>query len=312
MIISASRRTDIPAFYSAWLLKRLQAGYVYVRNPVNFRQISKIALAPDLVDCIVFWTKNAAPMLNKLDMIKAMGYSYYFLWTVNPYGQEVERNLPDKARVINSFKALSDKIGSHRVVWRYDPVIVSRRFPLEYHVQEFAKLCQVLAGYTDKCIFSFVDIYAKLKQQVNQLLEAESDSRMMQSVAAAFAAVARQHKITLETCAEQIDLSQWGIGHAACIDKHMIERLLGVGLAAKSSKSQREACRCLESVDIGAYDCCPHGCGYCYANISFKNALANQQKHETDSPLLIGRPCAVDKISERKLTLWRSAQQTLF
>ena len=133
MIICASRRTDIPAFYSDWFVNRLKAGYVYVKNPMNPTQISKIPLNTTVVDCITFWTKNAAPMMDNLDIIDVMGYSYYFQWTMTPYGKDIEPNLPDKGRIIDNFKALSDKIGSYRTVWRYDPVIINRQLTIEYH-----------------------------------------------------------------------------------------------------------------------------------------------------------------------------------
>lgn len=141
MIISASRRTDIPAFYSAWLIKRLQEGYVYVKNPLNSRQIRKVLLNTDVVDCFVFWTKNAEPMMDNLQIIDKWGYPYYFLWTITPYGKNVEPNLPDKEKIVDSFRVLSDKLGKHRTIWRYDPIFVSQQFPLEYHLENFANLC---------------------------------------------------------------------------------------------------------------------------------------------------------------------------
>jgi hypothetical protein len=312
MIISASRRTDIPAFYSEWFVNRLKAGYVYVRNPMNPKQISKIPLNTEDIDCIVFWTKNAAPMFDKLDRIDALGYQYYFQWTMTLYGKDIEYNLPEKAKVIDSFKVLSNKIGSHRTIWRYDPIIVSQQFTIEYHVHTFAKMCHLLKGYTNKCIFSYVDLYAKTCKNAKGIIDSEVDILSMLKIAEEFAEIARLNNISLETCSEQIELSQFGIRHAACINKHTIETIIGYAIDRKKAKGQREYCQCIDSVDIGAYDCCPHGCVYCYATASEKAVLENRKRHDVNSPLLIGRPCATDKITERIVKNLKNSQMVLF
>lgn len=298
MIISASRRTDIPAFYSDWFINRVKAGFVYVKNPMNPRQISKIPLQPGVVDCIVFWTKNAAPLLDKLDILDAMGYHYYFLWTINPYGKDVERNLPDKAKIIDSFKELSNRIGSRRVIWRYDPVIVNRKFTVEYHVVRFRALCHLLQGYTDKCIFSYVDLYAKSRKHASNILEQEVDTQSMMEIAEYFSKIANSHHILLETCSEAIELSQFGIGHSACINKETIEEVIGSEISVRKA-DQRPFCQCIESIDIGAYDCCFHGCIYCYANSSEETLRRNKKIHKAKSPLLIGDISSNDNIVEK-------------
>jgi Domain of unknown function (DUF1848). len=160
MIISASRRTDIPAFYSEWFLNRIKAGFLIVRNPMNPKQLSRIVLTPDVVDCIVFWTKNPTPMLPKLDELK--DYNYYFQFTLTGYGQDIERNLPSKKDVlIPAFLELSEKIGAHRVIWRYDPILINSKYSEEYHVSAFKQIAEALNGHTEKCVFSFVDRYRK-------------------------------------------------------------------------------------------------------------------------------------------------------
>lgn len=158
MIISASRRTDIPTYYSDWLLNRIKAGYVYVRNPMNVHQISKISLSPDVVDGIVFWTKNPIPMLDKLNALK--DYMYYFQFTLNSYGVDVERNIPSKNNVIvPTFQRLSDLIGPDRVIWRYDPIFLSETYTTDYHIHYFEELAKRLSSYTKKCTISFLDFY---------------------------------------------------------------------------------------------------------------------------------------------------------
>ncbi|XFO67096.1 hypothetical protein SPSIL_032750 [Sporomusa silvacetica DSM 10669] len=279
---------------------------------MNPKQISKIPLNTEAVDCIVFWTKNAAPMMDKLDTIDALGYPYYFQWTMTPYGKSVEYNLPDKAKVIDSFKALSDKIGSQRTIWRYDPIIISRQFPIAYHVHAFAKMCHLLKGYTNKCIFSYIDLYAKIRKRTKSIVDSETDTQTMFKIAEEFAEIAKLNNISLETCSEQTELSQFGIRHSACINKHTIETIIGYAIDVKKVKGQREYCQCIDSIDIGAYDCCSHGCVYCYATASEKAVLENRKRHDVNSPLLIGRPCVTDKITERITKTLKNSQTVLF
>ena len=158
MIISASRRTDIPTYYSEWFLNRIKDGFVYVRNPMNVHQISKISLSPDVVDGIVFWTKNPVPMLDKLYNLQ--DYAYYFQFTVNSYGKDIEANIPSKNDIIvPAFRELSRIIGAEKVIWRYDPIMLTSKYTIDYHVNYFNELAKRLSGYTHKCVISFVDFY---------------------------------------------------------------------------------------------------------------------------------------------------------
>jgi hypothetical protein len=159
MILSVSRRTDIPNYYSEWFLNRIKEGYLYVRNPMNTHQISKIKITPELVDCIVFWTKNPKPMMDKLDELK--DYFYYFQFTLTGYGKDVEPNLPHKReKMIPIFQELSRKLGKEKVIWRYDPIMITDQYTVEYHMQAFREIAESLNGYTDKVIISFLDCYA--------------------------------------------------------------------------------------------------------------------------------------------------------
>ena len=157
MILSVSRRTDIPAFYSEWFFNRIKEGYVCVRNPMNIHQISKIALTPNLIDCIVFWSKNPYPMLSRLDELK--DYMYYFQFTINPYDTVLEQQVPGKKHVIETFKRLSDLISPDRVIWRYDPIILTDTISVDYHIKYFEELAKRLHTYTKTCIISFLDLY---------------------------------------------------------------------------------------------------------------------------------------------------------
>ena len=169
MILSASRRTDIPAFYADWFLNRLREGSVLVRNPMNYHQVSEVKLTPENVDCIVFWTKNPSRLLEKLPEIDNLGYRYYFQFTLNPYDRSIEENLPEKNVLVETFKRLSDQCGPQKVIWRYDPIFVGGDYPVQYHAEQFDHLARQLNGYTEKCIFSFLDPYAKIQKAIRQL-----------------------------------------------------------------------------------------------------------------------------------------------
>ncbi|HEY8348730.1 MAG TPA: DUF1848 domain-containing protein [Clostridiales bacterium] len=296
MIISASRRTDIPAFYSGWLINRLRAGYVLTRNPMNHAQVSKVILSPDIVDCIVFWTKDPLNMLDKLDTIDSMGYKYYFQFTLTPYGRSVERRLRDKEEILKTFCELSDRIGKERVVWRYDPIILNEKFGFEYHKEQFARLCGRLAGHTDQCVISFVDKYPKLR--TDAIREISMDE--MAGLGSMISSVAGDFGITVKACCEGAFLRELGIEKAHCIDKALIERVCGYSIDIKKDRNQRDSCGCCESTDIGAYDTCRNGCIYCYANYSDVSVAGNIKRHDPCGELLVGRTGENDKITLRE------------
>ncbi|WML34528.1 DUF1848 domain-containing protein [Clostridium sp. OS1-26] len=312
MIISASRRTDIPAFYSDWFINRLKDGYALIKNPRNPNRSSRVMINSDVVDCIVFWTKNAKPMLSKLNTIDAMDYKYYFQFTITPYDKKIEKGLPPKQEIMETFKRLSDKIGSHRAVWRYDPVIVSKEFSVQYHLDTYGKMADVLGDYTDRCIFSFIDLYAKVRESTKGIVDYEVNELNMKRVAEGFSRIAKTHQYTLSTCSEEIDLSAYGITHASCIDKGIVEKIIGFPINAKKDANQRLACGCIESVDIGSYDCCSHGCIYCYATTSQNTVINNMRKHNKNSSILIGEPSREDKVTNRDAKSFKTAQISLF
>lgn len=308
MIISASRRTDIPAFYSEWLINRLRAGYALVRNPMNHAMVSKVMLSPDIVDCIVFWTKDPLDMLDRLDIIDRMGYRYYFQFTLTPYDRSVERTLRDKDEIIGTFCELSDRIGKEKVVWRYDPIILNDAYSPEYHREQFSGLCSRLAGHTDQCIISFVDRYPRLR--TNAVREIGRDE--MAWLAEMISAVAKDFGITVKACCEASFLDEYGIGQAHCIDKALIERICGYGLEIKRDRNQRDSCGCCESIDIGAYNTCRNGCVYCYANYSDASVASNAGKHDPQGEILTGRVGDDEKITLRESRSHKSGQLSLF
>jgi len=287
MIISASRRCDIPAFYSDWFLNRIKQGYVNVKNPFNANQIKTVSLKKEDVDCIVFWTKNVSPIMDKLDILNNMGYIYYFLYTITPYECDIEPYVPCKSEIADSFRMLSEKIGKHRNILRYDPIIINDKYTENYHIETFEKFLIGLKGYTNKCIISFVDIYKKLPKASKMTIGEEIERSTMQNIAKHFAKTAKENNIEIQTCSEDIDLSGLGIYKKACIDKDFIEQLKGSKLDIKKAASQRKLCSCAQSTDIGVYNCCPHGCIYCYANSGQEKVFRNIKRHNVYSPILI-------------------------
>ena len=300
MILSVSRRTDIPNYYSDWFIARIKDGFLYVRNPMNVHQISKIDLSPEVIDCIVFWTKNPVNMIEKLEDLQK--YMYYFQFTLTGYGKDIEPNLPNKREeLIPTFKRLSEKIGKERVIWRYDPILISKRYTINYHLKAFEQIASSLADYTEKVVISFVDLYSKTQRNTRELDIRQITKEEMIEVAGEMARIASKYNLIIETCAEQISLQEVGIGHGSCIDKKLIERLLGCKLIAKKDKNQREECGCFESVEVGTYNTCLNGCKYCYANFDDNKVEDNIKLYNRDFALLCGNISSDDRITERKV-----------
>lgn len=313
MILSVSRRTDIPNYYSEWFINRINEGYLYVRNPMNAHQISRIKLSPELVDCIVFWTKNPTNMIDKLDKLR--DYQYYFQITLTGYGKDVEPALPDKNEVlIPAFKELSDKIGKKRTIWRYDPILINEKYTKDYHYRAFSKIADQLAHYTERVVISFVDLYQKTQRNTDGLhIENIRDDEMTE-IAGRLAVIAHDHNLVIESCAEAIDLESVGVSHGHCIDKALIEELIGCPLKGDKDKNQRPECGCLESVEVGSYNTCKNGCKYCYANFNNERVISQSNLYDPNSPLLCGYVdvSAGDKVNDRKVESLKEKQISIF
>ncbi len=311
MIISASRRTDIPSYYSEWLFNRLREEYVLVRNPMNIHQIGRIDLSPSVVDGLVLWTKNPIPMLQRLSELEK--YNYYFQFTLNVYGKDVEPNIPSKKEtIIPAFIELSKTVGRDRVIWRYDPIFLNEHYTMEYHCTYFQKLVALLSEYTEKCTVSFIDLYRNTARNVQPLqIQIETHEQQLELLDT-FSKIAHQYGIYIDTCAEAIELGGLKIPHACCIDKERLERLGHCKLNVEKDKNQRPECGCVASIDIGAYNTCKNGCLYCYANYSNTTVTKNSERHNPTSPLLFGEVGEGDVIIDRKVQSWKTPQGSLF
>jgi len=311
MILSVSRRTDIPSYYSEWFFNRIKEGYLYVRNPLNAHQVSKIKITPDVVDCIVFWTKNPKPMLERLDELKE--YPFYFQFTLTCYGKDVEENVPHKKEImIPVFQELSEKIGAKRVVWRYDPILFNDTYTKEYHLKAFEQIAGALKGYTEKCVISFVDDYAKISKNMAALNIRQLPKDELIEFARALSCIAKENGMQIASCAETIDLEECGIEHNSCIDKKLVEEIIGCKIKTSKDKNQRKECGCVESMEVGTYNTCLNGCKYCYANYSKESVVGNYKAYDVNSPILCGQLMEGDKVTERAVKSIREEQISLW
>lgn len=302
MIINTGCRTDIPAFYSKWLINRIREGYVLVRNPYNPNQVTRYNLSPDVVDCLAFCTKNPEPMLKYLDEIDK--YKQYWFVTITPYGKDIEPNVPNKEKVIESFKKLSKHIGVDAIGWRYDPIFIGNNFDVNKHIYYFEKIAKELKNYTHNCTISFLDLYEKVKRNAPEIKPPNHEEQIQ--IAKVFSKIGKENNMVIHSCCEKTYLSQYGLKCNGCMSKEIVEKAIGCNLNPPNSrKNLRESCNCLMGNDIGAYNTCGHLCKYCYANANKGFVIENMKKHNDNSPFLIGGYEDGDKITIAKQKSWK-------
>ena len=309
MIIQTGMRTDIPAFYSEWFVNRIKEGFVLVRNPYNPSQVSRYSLSPDVVDLIGFCTKNPAPMLPHMDILK--GYGQYWFVTITPYGKDIEPNVPDKKKVMEDFKKLSDIVGVDSMGWRYDPILVDEEHPVGWHIAEFGKMAETLSGYTNTCVISFIDLYSKVRRNFPEAREVCHEDRLV--IGKAFIEIARRYDITIRPCAEGKELEPYGADCSGCMTVKTYEKALHANLdVPRRGTNQRNGeCACLLGTDIGAYDTCGHLCRYCYANVHADLVRENLRRHDPRSPFLTGGELPGDVIHVAAQKSWVDHQLRL-
>ena len=301
MIINTGCRTDIPAFYAKWLMNRIREGYVLVRNPYNPNQVTKYNLSPEVVDCLAFCTKNPEPMLSYLDELDK--YKQYWFVTITPYGKDIEPNVPEKQKVIESFKKLSNHIGVDSIGWRYDPIFIGNGFDVSKHIECFENISRELKGYTHNCTISFLDLYEKVKRNAPNIKPPTKEEQM--EIAKAFGKIGKENDMVIHACCEKTYLSQYGLQCNGCMSQEIVEKAIKKALQPPKRKNLRQECNCLMGNDIGAYNTCGHLCKYCYANANKQSVIENMKKHDDNSPFLIGRSEPGDKITEAKQKNWK-------
>ena len=312
MIISASRRTDIPAFYGQWLLNRLRQGQVMVRHPFNPNRVTQLSLAAETIDAFVFWTKNPAPFMERLGEIEHLGHQCCFQYTLTPYGTDLEPRVPPLTARIAAFRALADRIGPERVVWRYDPILFTPFFSPDEHLRCFAALARQLHQYTRCCTVSLLSLYAKCRRNLQTIALVQPQEEELITFATDFAAIARDHGLSLSACCDGFLTDRCGMEASRCIDPGLLSAILGRPVTDSRDRSQRPGCGCAVSVDIGAYNTCPYGCRYCYANSSEVSVSRQVANHDPGSPLLTGQLRGDETIIVKQGTPIRSKQLSLF
>lgn len=307
MILQTGLRTDIPAFYTPWFLRRLEEGFVLSRNPYNPKQILRYRLSPEVVDCIGFCTKNPAPMLPHMDRLSA--FRQYWFVTITPYGPDIEPHVPPKEQVTADFCRLSRIVGADCVAWRYDPILLTEVYSVERHLRDFAAMCARLEGATRTCVISFIDLYEKVKRNFPEVCALRREDRLL--LGREMAAIAKRHGIRLKSCCEGDELAPSGVDCSGCMTLSTYENALGVRLHAPGSPHRSRECLCHLSCDIGAYNTCGHGCRYCYANFDEASVRRAMARHDPASPLLIGHVEPDDVVREAKQRSWLDGQMTM-
>ncbi|AJF06697.1 DUF1848 domain-containing protein [Geoalkalibacter subterraneus] len=293
-VVSVSRRTDIPAFYSQWLINRIRAGYACSRNPFNPRQISTVILQPDKVACLVFWSKDPRPLLPHLDELIQRRFRMLFHTTITALPEFLEPHVPASDVVCSAVRQLAKRLGPEKLIWRFDPIVLGRDFSVEQTLGRFERLAAELAGAVQSVRISFLQRYAQVTARLRNIsgiddLDALACHGKIPNVvsdtAAGLSEIAEKHGLKVFSCAERFDLAPWGIAPGRCLDPQLFEKLFNLRLDPRKDPGQRPACCCMRSVDLGMYGTCRHGCLYCYAAT---DRVLGAAVHDPESPLLFG------------------------
>ncbi|MDR1239339.1 MAG: DUF1848 domain-containing protein [Treponema sp.] len=276
MIVSISRRCDIPRFQFDWFMGRLDAGFVEAVNPFNARQIRRVGLSPAEAEVLVFWTRDPRPLLARTGELNRRGYRFYVMVTLTGYPALLEPHAPDAAAISDAMGELAEQTGPRRVIWRYDPVFLSSLTDAAFHRENFSALARRFRGKIRRVIISLYDEYRGAKRRLEALEQsgglrvlpaADREGRLLpqaRGLLGDLAKIAGAAGMEIQSCAGAEDLSPLGIAPGACVDGGLIRDLWGIAAGGKD-KNQRPHCRCAAAVDIGRYGDCPAGCLYCYA-----------------------------------------------
>ncbi len=293
MILNISGRTDIVNYYPDWMFKRFAEGYVLSRNSLFPNSVRRYELSPDKIDCLIFGSKNYAPVLDRIHDITER-FNTYFYYTITAYGKDIEPGIPDIDTSISTLLVLSDIVGAQRVAWRYDPVLLTECYTVERHLETFEYIAERLAGHIDRCIFSFVELYKKHETNLPELIAITADE--MDEIAQGLGRIAKKHGLILQTCGPEENYARYGIQTSGCVTLDILGRANGLQFRDIKHKGFRKGCHCIESRDIGALNSCLSGCKYCYANKNAQIPRENYMLHDPDSPLLIGHLKPTDRL----------------
>lgn len=297
MIVNVGGRTDIVNYYSEWLMNRIAEGFAYSRNPLFPNNVSKISLKPENVDCLMFCSKNYKPMLKYMEEINNK-YRIICHYTITAYDKDVEPNVPDIDTSIKTLIELSKIIGKEKVLWRYDPILLTKKYTIERHLQTFENMAKQIAPYVQRCIFSFVEMYKKLDYNMPEIIPFKESDKI--EILKGIGEISKKYNLYTQTCGTNENNEKYGIHVSGCTTTEILEKANNIKYKNIKAKPMRKGCNCIPSRDIGAYDTCLNGCKYCYANRRPELAIENIKQHDKNSPLLLGNIKETDKITEAK------------
>ncbi len=295
MILNTGSRTDTVQYYTKWLLKRFEEGFVYTRNPLFPNKVTRYELSPDKIDLVLFCSKNYTPLLSHLHKITDK-YRTYFHYTITAYGKDIEPGVPSINDSIETLIELSKKVGKQRISWRYDPVLFTNKYTLDVHASTFEHIASKIAPHIDRCIFSFVEMYNKLKTNMPEIIPLTNSDK--NKIAETLGSIASKYGIHIQTCGTNGNFSQYGIHQSGCATLEILGNANNCKFKDLKHKGLRQGCHCIESRDIGAYDTCLNGCKYCYANKNPQEAWDNYKYHNPNSPIILGELQTTDEITQ--------------
>ncbi len=311
MIINTGSRTDTVQYYSDWLLKRFKEGFVYSRNPLFPNIVTRYELNPNILDCVVFCSKNYEPILDRLTEITDK-FNTYFHYTITAYGRDIEPNVPTIDESIETLIKLSKIVGKQRIAWRYDPILLTKKYTKQVHYNTFDYMSKRLSPHIDRCIFSFVDMYKKLETNMPEIIILNNNDKI--EIAKNIGSIAKKHNMIIQTCATIEDFKQFGILQSGCMTSKILGNANNITFKKVRHSGNRQGCKCIENRNIGDYDTCPNGCKYCYANKNPQIAQENYKKHNPNDLMILGNLKPTDEIqqSNQKSYLENFIQRKLF
>lgn len=291
MILNTGGRTDTVNYFSEWLLNRFAAGYAYSRNPFHPDVVNRIDLNPETIDVVEFCSKNYRPILSRLHEITER-FNCHFHYTITAYDKDIEPNVPGIDESIETLRDLSAQVGKEKIIWRYDPVLLTGKYTIERHLATFDYMARRIAPYVSRCLFSFVVWYKKLHLPELQPISGQQK----ELIAKGLGEMAAKRHLYIQTCGTKESYEQYGIHHSGCMTRAVYEHSLGLHFKKVAERGNRPGCRCMESRGLGDYNTCLNGCRYCYANYDHEKAWENYRLHDPESPLMIGHLRPTDKI----------------
>lgn len=311
MIINTGSRTDTVQYYSDWLLKKFKEGFVYSRNPLFPNIVTRYELNPNILDCVVFCSKNYEPILDRLTEITDK-FNTYFHYTITAYGRDIEPNVPTIDESIETLIKLSKIVGKQRIAWRYDPILLTKKYTKQVHYNTFDYMSKRLSPHIDRCIFSFVDMYKKLETNMPEIIILNNNDKI--EIAKNIGSIAKKHNMIIQTCATIEDFKQFRILQTGCMTSEILGKANNITFKKVRHSGNRQGCKCIENRNIGDYDTCPNGCKYCYANKNPQIAQENYKKHNPNDLMILGNLKPTDEIqqSNQKSYLENFIQTKLF